>query len=443
VARRPPVYRGWAIVWALATTTVVSYGTTQYIFGVLVVPMEHELGWSRALISGAFSLALVTSGLLGVPVGRFVDRHGARWLMTLGSLLGGAGLIAASQVREPWQLYVLWSGVVAASMALTFYPVTFTVVTNWFTRRRGSALALLTLIGGLASPIFIPLAGVLVQRLGWRPTLVIFGVLQLLVALPIHALLVRRHPEDLGLLPDGETSETAAKPSVAGAGLGAAVRSLPFWTLTVSSALGLLAQSVLLGHQVAYLIGRGFDPVFAASLAGVIGLASLPGRYLLNRLSERLSPKALLAACYAAEAAGVGLLALAASPVLVWAYVVVYGAAFGAISPLRASTMADQFGRRAYGAITAAAGVPVAIAASAGPLLAGILYDRTGTYVPALALTGGALLAAAIAVALTRQPPAGAARRGAPGDGPPGVRSPQASCTPARTAAGGRGRSRS
>ena len=393
-------YRGWALVWALGVTTTVSYGTTQYFFAVLLVPMQRELGWSRALISGAFSAALVSAALLGLPVGRLVDRHGARGLMTAGSLLGGAGLIATAAVRQPWQFYVLWSGVIALSMSLTLYPVTFTVITNWFVRRRGAALALLTLLGGLASPIFIPLAGLLVQRLGWRETLVIFGLVQLAVALPLHALVVRRRPEDLGLLPDGE-ARSAPEPRPGGSLLHEAVRSLPFWTLTASAALAWSAHSAVLAHQVAYLIGRGFEPVLAASVAGLLGAASLPGRYVLNRLSDRLSSQTLLACCSLAQAAGVVLLALAATPALIWAYVAVYGAAFGANSPLRASTMADHFGRRAFGSITATAGIPIALAGSLGPLGAGVLYDQVGSYGPALALTATAFVLSAAAIALT------------------------------------------
>jgi MFS family permease len=397
------VYWGWVLVWALGVTAMVSYGTTQYLFSVLVVPMERELGWSRALISGAFSLALLTTGLLGLPIGRLVDRRGARVPMTIGSLLGACGLFAAALVRQPWQLYVVWSGVLAVSMSLTLYPVAFTVITNWFTRRRGSALGLLTLLGGLASPIFIPLAGVLVDRAGWRATLVVFGLVQLVVALPAHALLVRRRPEDMGLLPDG-VSAPSVRPAAAGAPLRDAVGALPFWSLTTAFALGWLAHSVILAHQVAYLIGRGFDPVLAASLAGLLGVASLPGRYLVNRLSERVSPQTLLAGCYVGQAAGVVFLALASTAALVWAYIAVYGGAFGAMLPLRASTMADQFGRRSYGAITAASGIPVAVAGSIGPVAAGAVYDHLGSYGPALALTSGVFLLSAVTVALTPRP---------------------------------------
>jgi len=395
------LYRGWLLVWVLGATTIVSYGTTQYFFAVLVVPMERELGWSRALLSGAFSLSLLTTGLLGLPVGRLVDRHGSRALMSFGSLIGGAGLIATSQVRDPWQFYLLWSGVIALSMALTLYPITFTVIANWFWRRRGSALAILTLLGGLASPIFIPLAGVLVVRIGWRGTLVVFGLVQLLIALPLHAAVLRRRPEDLGMQLDGTAYPPGGQPPSHGVQLRQALATLPFWTLTTAFALGLMAHSVILAHQVAYLIGRGFDPVLAAAMAGLLGVASLPGRYLLNRLSENLSPQALLAGCYSAQAAGVALLGLAAHPLFVWGYVAIYGAAFGATSPLRASTMADHFGRSSFGSITAASGLPIAIAGSVGPIAAGALYDRLGSYAPVLALTGGAFVLSAFSVALT------------------------------------------
>jgi len=398
-------YYGWVLVWALGISTIVSYGTTQYLFQVLVVPIQHDLGWSRAQISGAYSLTFVSAGLIGLVSGRIVDRRGARLLMALGSAVAGLALIALSQVHQLWQLYVLWSGCIAIANALTFYPTTFIVITNWFIRRRGSALALLTLLGGLASPIFIPLAGVLVPRLGWRETVVVFGLIQLLAALPIHLLAVRRRPEDMGLLPDGEPPGAEKPEPIRGAVMGEAVRGLPFWTLTISAALGLLAHAVLLTHQVAYMIGRGYDPVFAALVAGLLGLASLPGRYIINRVSERISPQSLLALCCVVQAAGVALLALASSALILWAFVVVYGIGFGAVSPLRASTMADQFGRRAFGAITATQGLPVAIAAAIGPVVAGAMYDRLHGYGLALWLTGAAFVLAALATWLTPRPP--------------------------------------
>jgi len=402
------IYYGWVLVVALGITTVVSYGTSYYLFGVLIVPMDHDLGWSRAGISGAYALGVVLAGLLGVPIGRAVDRRGARLLMTAGSALGGLSLLGLSGVHALWQFYLLWAGGLGLANALTFYPVTFTIIANWFDRRRGGALALLTLLGGLASPIFVPLAGSLAAHLGWRAALVVLGLLQLGIALPLHALLVRRHPEDLGLRPDGAlTTPPRQSTPLSGLTLQEAVRQAAFWTLTAAYALAMLASSVILVHAVAYLIGQGYGGALAATIVGVVGLASLPGRFLLNLLSDRVGPQPLLALCLAAQAIGVVLLLHGASVGWLIAYIIVYGGAFGAISPLRAAVMANHFGRRAYGSITALQGVPVALAAGVGPLLAGVLYDHLGGYTLPFELCAGAFLLAGLAVALTPRPSVG------------------------------------
>ena len=365
---------------------------------MLVVPIQHDLGWSRAELAGAFSLAFLISGVLGIPIGREVDRHGARALMTGGSLLAAACLALLSLVSARWQFYLLWAGGLGLAQALTFYPVTFTVVTNWFVERRGSALALLTVLGGFASVVFYPFAGFLIAHLGWRPTLLVMAACQLLIAAPIHLLVVRGHPE------------TPAQRG--GVDLRPALGSLPFWSLTVASGLGLMGHAVVLAHQVPYLIGRGYEPVFAAGVAGLLGIASLPARLVLNLLSDRLGARALLAFSSALQAAGVLLLLAAGNSVLLWVYIAVYGFAFGAVSPLRASLMADQFGRAAYGAITAVQGAVVAVLAAGGPLAAGYLYDRLHDYRLAFLLTAAAFGLACVVVLVTpRAAPSSAAGR--------------------------------
>jgi MFS family permease len=145
-------------------------------------------------------------------------------------------------------------------------------------------------------------------------------------------------------------------------------------------------------------------------MAGLIGLASLPGRFALNTISDRIAPQGLLAACIAAQALGVALLAVAGSLPLLVAYVAVYGLSFGAISPLRASVMAQHFGRRAYGSITGVQGVATWVGAGLGPLAAGWLYDRSGGYALALWLAVGALSLASLAVAITPRLQQGEAR---------------------------------
>jgi len=169
--------------------------------------------------------------------------------MTLGSALTGLMLLGLAHTQALWPFYVLWAGGFALASGLTFYTVSFVVIATWFERRRGTALALLTLLGGLASPIFLPLAGALIARLGWRGTLEALALIQVGVALPLHALVVRRRPEDLGLYPDG-ASLSSRPPSTPTTGLlvGAAVRRPAFWILTTAYALAMLASTVLLVH---------------------------------------------------------------------------------------------------------------------------------------------------------------------------------------------------
>jgi len=403
--QRGTLYYGWVLMMVLGITTIISYGTTQYLFGVLVVPIDTTFHWGRASISGAYALGLILAGLLGVPIGSLVDKRGARLLMSCGSALGGLALIGLAWVGALWQFYLLWSGALGLAMALTLYPVTFTVVTNWFVRKRGTALAILTLIGGLSSPLYIPLAGTLVAHVGWRTTLVVLGLTQLVIALPLHAFLLRRHPEDMGLSPDGENVPLLpVNTPLPGATLSEALHSSVFWLLTTSLSLVFLGSTVVFVHQIAFLIGRGYNAVLAATLSGMLGLVSLPGRYVLNVLSSRISPQKLLMLSVAAQAVALVIFVLASSLSWILLYVVVYGAAYGAFSPLRASVMADHFGRRAYGSITAVQGIPMAICAGLGPLAAGWLYDVLHHYEAAFWLCAVAFLLAAIGIAVAPRP---------------------------------------
>lgn len=403
----PSLYYGWVLVVTLGITTIISYGTTQYLFGVLVVPISETFHWNRGSISGANALNLLISGFLGVPIGYMIDSRGSRLLMTLGSLIAGSSLISMAFMQNIWQFYSLWAGGIGIAMALILYPVTFTVITSWFERKRARALALLTLVGGLASPIFIPLAGLLISHFGWRTTVFIFGTLHLLLAMPLHAGLLRRHPEELGLSPDGiQPAQTLPSGSVVltGVSVREAVRHAVFWSLTISFALAMLGNSVLLTHQVAHMISRGYDSVLAATLTGGLGLASLPGRFFLNMLSERISSQKLLAYCHFVQALGIIALILAPSVGWLVLYVLLYGAAFGAIAPLRATIMADHFGRRAYGAITALQGCVTVLCTATGPLAAGWLYDQFGRYDIAFWLCVCGMLLSALGVFFTPPP---------------------------------------
>jgi cyanate permease len=183
-----------------------------------------------------------------------------------------------------------------------------------------------------------------------------------------------------------------------------ATRSRAFWSLTFAFGLSMLGNLAILTHQVAHLIHQGYDPLLAATLAGGLGLASFPGRMLISLLSQRIALKPLLIGAHLLQAIGVIPLILAPSVFWLILYVLFFGAASGAISPLKAAVMAEHFGRRAYGTIIALQGIVIAVCAAGGPVVAGWLYDLLGSYDLAFGLCVGAFLLAAISIGLAPRP---------------------------------------
>lgn len=205
IAAEPRRFYGWRIVGTLAVTETVSWGVLYYSFAVLQLPMRTELHLSTGTVAGAYSLAVLLTGVAAVPLGRWVDRHGARALMTGGSIAATLLVLAWARVHTALGLYAVLSGIGLVSAAVLYEPA-FAVVVRWFLAERSQALLAVTVVAGFASTIFLPLSDALTASVGWRDTLVIFaGVLAITTVLP-HAIVLRRDPADLGLNPDGERS---------------------------------------------------------------------------------------------------------------------------------------------------------------------------------------------------------------------------------------------
>lgn len=190
---RRGVYYGWAITGTLAVTEVTSWGVLYYAFAAFLVPMQQELGWSRTALTGAYSLGLLVSGLAAPLVGRWLDRHGPRALMTLDSTAGTILLLVWASVGNLVAYYLVWVGI-GLAMAATLYEPAFAVLTKWFERERARALLLVTLAGGLASTIFLPLSAWLIGAQGWRGALLTLAAVSALFTIVPHALVLRRRP---------------------------------------------------------------------------------------------------------------------------------------------------------------------------------------------------------------------------------------------------------
>jgi MFS family permease len=396
------VYYGWVLVLALGVTETVSYGILSYAFPVFIAPMGAELGWSKTAVTGAFSLAALVAGAAALPVGRWVDRHGARGVMTSGSVLAALVLLGWSRVQSLSAFYLLAVGL-GLAMAATLYEPAFAVVATWFSRLRGRALTVLTFMGGFASVLFVPLATWLVAAYGWRTALVVLAATLALLTVPPHALLLRRRPADLGLAPDGEAAPLPAAPagperSVA---VRRAVRSRSFLWLAAAFGCSSLATTAAAVHLIPLLLERGHGAAFAGAAMGAVGLMALPGRLVFTPLGDRWPRAAVTASIFVLQGAGVAALLCAPGTAGVWAFVALFGAGFGAITPARAALLAELYGPAQYGSIAGVLAGVLALARAAAPVGASLLYAAWGGYdavlaalLGACALSGAAVLAA-------------------------------------------------
>jgi MFS family permease len=381
------IYYGWILLVALSLAQVTSWGVLYYSFSVFVTPMSADLGWSRAALTGAFSLALLCSAVVGLGVGRWVDRHGQRLLMTAGSCLAALLVLAWARVGSLSFFYLTWVGL-GVAMAATLYEPVFAMVATWFVRYRNRALTVLTFVAGFASVVYIPLTAWLVRTYGWRTALVILAILIAVLTIPTHALLLRRRPEDLGLLPDGAPAAAptadGAAPGEAEVGIAAAVavRGASFRWLSLGFCLAFFTNVAVTVHLIPYLIDHGFSSGFAASAAGLIGTLALPGRLVFTPLGGRIPRRFVAAAIFAVQALGLLVLVTTHAAVGVIAFVALFGLGFGAITPARAALVADLYGRTNFGSINGVLALFVTGARALAPVTAGLLYSAFGRYEP-------------------------------------------------------------
>ena len=379
-----PTFYGWRIVGALAVTETISWGIVYYAFTVFIAPMERELGWSRAELTGGFSLALLVMGMMAYPIGGWVDKHGARVLMTAGSIAAALLVVAWSRVTSLPAFYAIWAGLGICAATVLYEPA-FAVVAAWFVRRRGRALAVITFAAGLASTIFLPLSDALLGAFGWRDAVLILGVLLGVMTIPLHAAVLRRRPIDLGLLPDGEEhSAIQTLRSPAGKSLSDALHSRYFWLLTASFSLIMLSSAAIRVHFIPFLIDSGIDPSTAAAASGSIGIMQVLGRVLFAPLESRLSNRTLIAGIFALQVCAAALLITGTSTAMIGLFIVLFGMSVGAITLARPTAIASAFGASHYGRISSVLALFLTVSSTIAPVGAGLLYDRSGSYVPVL-----------------------------------------------------------
>ena len=403
-AVRSRFFYGWAVVAAAFWVDFLSYGVVTVALGVFFPVMTDALGGGRGVLTGALLVHALVVAVISPFVGPVIDRRGPRLLLAAGAVGLGLGAAGLGLVRAPWQFYLVFGVLMALGHVGLSDAVNHATVSQWFVRRRGRALGFVTM-GFSAAGILLPLPlTLLIEAAGWRATWVALGATTAAIGLAA-ALTMRRRPEDMGLLPDGEpgTPTTVAQPAERDDAR-AAVRSSAFWLLLLgANAAGLALFGINL-HLVSYLHDRGLALTTAAVVVTLLYSCQTAAKPLWGFVAERLPVRACLAICYLGGSLGVLLLLLAQSVPTVLPFILVYGLTRGAQSLLVSLAWAEYFGRGIQGRVRSMAAPFRVVSTAGGPILAGALFDRTGDYTLAF-LIFAAMFALGGAFSFAARPP--------------------------------------
>ncbi|WP_226379036.1 MFS transporter [Pseudonocardia sp. KRD291] len=386
----------WRVLVVLCVTEITSWGVLYYAFPVLAPSIAADTGWSLSTITAAFSGGLVVSALVGIPVGRLLDRHGPRWVMTAGSVIAVPATVAIAAAGSlPWFVAAwLLAGV---AQAATFYPPAFAALTRWWGRDRVRALTGLTLVAGLASTVFAPLTAALLGPFGWRGTYLVLAVVLAAITIPAHLFGLR------GPWPDPVEPATDNADGIADGAdddPSRIVRSRAFLLLGAALFLGAFTAFAVTVNQVPLLMERGLTTDLAAWALGLGGVGQVLGRLGYTRLTRRSGARGRAVLILGTLAATTVLLAVLSGPP--WGLIVaamLAGAARGVFTLLQATALSDRWHPRFYGRLNGLISAPSMLAVAVSPWAGSALAELLGGYPPVfMLLAGAAVVATAFAV---------------------------------------------
>jgi len=397
------IFYGWRIVAAAFVVLFTAYGA-QYCFGVFFAALLDEFRWSRAGLSGVFSLYAFGYCIVGFPAGRLTDRWGPRVVITAGALFLGIALAAMALVTRLWEPYVLYGVLGALGMGTAYVPCNSTVV-KWFARRRGLAVGVASTGGSLGTFALPPLAHWVVAAVGWRIAYVGFGV-GVFAALALAATVMRRDPRSMGLSPDGvEVTPARSDARAARAwSLGRAMGTSVFWLIAAAFTATWLAVFIPLVHLVPFARDLGYSAGTGAWLVSALGAGAVVGRLAMGPVSDRVGRRPALVAGTTLQA--VAFLAFSAVQGLdgLVLTAAAFGFSYGTISALFPAIVGDFFGPDQAGTLVGFLFMLAGSIAAWGPLAAGLVYDATGGYGLVFRLAAGANVVAAVLLGLARPP---------------------------------------
>ena len=381
-------FYGWIIVLVVFITNLIDGGITVYGMSFFIVPMTEDLGMSRAQFSGVFIFDLLLMPLAPF-MGHLVDKkHGPRIMLTVGSVGVGLSMMVLGTSQNVVHFY-LFFGLLFSAFTL-IGPVSGAVVPKWFIRLRGRAMAMA--IMGISAGGFIvaPLAGWLINEFGWRVAWLALGGLFIVAIAPPAAIFMRRRPEDMGLLPDGDTPRPSSDVSPSSGAIWVdaeypwtpreAFRTRAFWLLLGMQAMGGMAVGPVLLHQVAYMRDKGFSNLEATGVATALAVFAMLAKPLWGFLAERIHVRWLVPMALIPAGLTLSLLTYGQSLAMLYAYAALHGLTMGAWALLTNLSWPTYFGRQRIGSIIGWAMVPLSVLGFGSGVFGGWTWDTVGNY---------------------------------------------------------------
>lgn len=408
------MFYGW---WVLGAAVCLGF----FAFGVVIpgylafsVPIRAELGLSSAQSAFVVGAAWGVGDITSVVAGWLADRYGARRLVLVGGLLCGAGFAALALANSFWGILLAYTVVASVGRGMGIFPTLMTLVNQWFVRRKALALAVVNTSTAGGAAALLPALSLGAGQIGWRPTALVAGLVVCVLTLPAVAI-IRSRPEDLGLQPDGDPrvigtvargvrAETApSRVERRDYTLGQALVTATFWALSLGAVLRTVTSDVLIVNQIPILIWKGVAEARTSSYLSLTYFATIPARFGMGLAALWIAPRWLLSVAMVV----VTLCTLAALIMqgdrVAW-FLIVASAAGQGVSSIAWITVGEYFGRRSYGTLV---GVMTVFYGTSGliiPAVAGSVFDRTGSFVPVLAVAAGLQAVAAASFLLVKRP---------------------------------------
>ena len=391
------IFYGWRIVAAAAGIQFLHAGLLLQAFGAYVAVLSEEMGWSKTALSGGAALQSIEGALLGPALGWLIDRFGPRAMVQVGILVLGLGFITLSQIDTIGGFYGAILVIAVGASFSGYFPLSVTLV-HWFQRRRARSLSFMGL-GLAAGGLAVPLVGWMMQSHGWRATAFASGVLTIVIGWPLSRVL-RREPADVGETVDGlppapvseDPSAAAEVPHRREFSAREALRTQAFWLLALAHGFALLVVSAVNVHAISHMKeGLGYSLPQASLVITLMTVAQAGGVLMGAAVGDRWEKRHVAAACMLGHMIGLLMLTFATHPVMVAAFAVLHGIAWGLRGPFMQAIRADYFGLQAIGMIMGLSAFIISIGQVGGPMVAGLMADLTGSY------RGGFTLLAVIA----------------------------------------------